>query len=286
MLAKQFDHLHSSHMDSSDQIPVDVGLRLIFAISKALILRITPNTYAVLEELLSLLDSSKYPQQVSRLASAGFASILAPDDVLSKTNGAQIRLLAPQRVFQTLTPLIAAKFREASSPEEKENYLTALSGILSTLPSDVVMPELPTLLPLLLQSLDLTEQKVKAATLQTFAVVIAHNPAALEESGHVSALAKRLLSTATVPKSRSKAKLSPGLPRTRRLATTCIALMPPHITGSGTRTNPLLALKREVLQGLTAVLDDPRRDVRKEAVDARAAWIRGVDDVPDDEDDD
>jgi DNA repair/transcription protein MET18/MMS19 len=61
--------------------------------------------------------------------------------------------------------------------------------------------------------------------------------------------------------------------------------MPPHITGSAIKTNPLLALKREVLQGLTAVLDDPRREVRKEAVDAKAAWIRGVDDAPDDDED-
>lgn len=285
LLAKCYDSLQSSQMDSSNQHPAEVELRLVFAISKALILRIVPNTNAVIEGLLSLLDSTKYAPLVSKLASSGFASILAPDDVLSKVNGAQIRLLAPQRVYQTLTPLIASRFREASSTQEKENYLTALSGILSTLPSEIVMPELPTILPLLLQSLDLTDQSVKIATLQTLAVVIAHNPSALEESGHVPALAKRLLSTATLPRKTKQDSLL-SLARTRRLATTCIALMPPHITGSGTRTNPLLTLKREVLQGLTAVLDDPRRDVRKEAVDARAAWIRGVDDAPDDDDED
>jgi DNA repair/transcription protein MET18/MMS19 len=286
ILMKSFHGLQSSPMDSSDQCPPEVELRIIFAISKGLILRITPNTNIILERLLSLLNATEYPAKISSLASSGFSSILAPDDVLSKMNGAQIRLLAPQRVFQTLTPLIAARFRETTSSEEKENFLTALSGILSTLPSEIVMPELPTLLPLLLQSLDLADQNVKVATLQTLAVVIAHNPAALEESGHVPALAKRLLSTATLPKSLPKQKAPASLPRTRRLATTCIALMPPHITGRGAIPNPLLALKREVLQRLTAVLDDPRRDVRKEAVDAKAAWIRGVGDIPDDDDED
>lgn len=284
VLASIYTGLQGRQMEAAAQPQVEVELRLLFAISKALVLRIVPNTNAVLEGLLSLLDSKTYAQQISKVASSGFSSILAPDDVLSKVNGAQIRLLAPQRVFQTLTPLIASKFREASSSQEKENYLTALSGILSTLPSEIVMPELPTLLPLLLQSLDLTDQNVKNATLQTLAVVIAHNPQALEESGHIPALSKRLLSTATLPRKTTMDWLA-SMPRTRRLATTCIALMPAHITGSGTRTNPLLALKREVLQGLTVVLDDPRRDVRKEAVDARAAWIRGVDDAPDDDDD-
>jgi DNA repair/transcription protein MET18/MMS19 len=284
MLAKCYGGLQTPRMVSADQHPVVVELSLLFAISKALILRIVPNTNAVLEGLVSLLDSKKYEPHICKLASSGFSSILAPDDVLSKINGAQIRLLAPQRVFQTLTPLIASKFREASSPQEKENYLTALSGILSTLPSEIVMPELPIILPLLLQSLDLTDQNVKIATLQTLAVVIAHNPSALEESGHIPALSKRLMSTARL--SRKSERTPPlSMPRTRRLAITCIALMPPHITGSAIKTNPLLALKREVLQGLTAVLDDPRREVRKEAVDAKAAWIRGVDDAPDDDED-
>lgn len=284
ILRKSFDGLQASSMDVSDQAPVEVELRLIFAMSKALILRTTSNTNALLEGLLSLLDATKYKSHVSKLASAGFSSILAPDDVLSKTNGAQIRLLAPQRVFQTLTPLIAARFRDSASSEEKENYLTALSGILSTLPSKIVMPELPTLMPLLLQSLDLADQNVKFATLQTLAVVIAHNPTALEASGHIAALTKRLLSTASLVQSLSKQKAVASLPKTRRLAITCIALMPAHITGIGAITNPLLLLKREVLQGLAAALDDPRRDVRKEAVDARAAWIRGVDDAPEDDD--
>ena len=282
ILMECYDVLRSSSRELSDLHPVEVDIRLVFAISKALILRIVPNTNDILEGLLSLLDPMSYAPHVSKLAASGFSSILTPDDVLSKINEAQMRLLAPQRVFQTLTPLIASKFREASSPPEKENYLTALSGLLSTLPSEIVMPELPTLLPLLLQSLDLTDQNVKFATLQTLAVVIAHNPSALEASGHIPALAKRLLGTAILPRKTKQTSLL-SLPRTRRLATACLTLMPPHITGGGTRTNPLLALKREVLQGLTAVLDDPRRDVRKEAVDARAAWIRGVDDAPADD---
>jgi DNA repair/transcription protein MET18/MMS19 len=283
------DSLLSSRMAALQQPSASAGfnLRLCFFVTKALVLRLAPKTNQYLENLIDLLKSPSF--EVCRQSALLFRVILAADDVVSKENNAQIRLLAPQRVFQSIVPSISARFRASQSGTEKENYLVALSGILSTVPSAIVMPELPTLLPLLLQSLDIADQSVKIATLETLAVVIANNPAALEESGHIPALSKRLLSSATVSKDSSAAnnsnnnKSTQSLPRTRRLATRCLALLPKHISAGTSRANPLLALKRDVLQGLMAVLDDERRDVRKEAVDARAAWLRGVDDV-DDED--
>jgi len=259
-------------------------VRTIFTISKALILRLSPNTNAILADLMSLLDSSQHPAPVTKAAASSFSGLLATDAVLSKANGAQIRLLAPQKVFQTLTPMISAGFKSSAQGAEHEQYLTALSGVIASVPSDLVVPELPTLLPLLLRSLDLSDQRVKAATLETFAVVVARSPSALEESGHVPALVKRLLKTALVLKSGLDEVAEADTPHARRLAVRCLFLMPSRITGSGLRTNPLLPLKREVLQGLMKVLDDPKRDVRKEAVDARAAWLRGVDDVQDESD--
>jgi DNA repair/transcription protein MET18/MMS19 len=285
MLTELFETLSSidGAAKNSDQ---EINVQLVFAIAKALILRLSPKTNDLLSSLVSLLDSNKYPPRVCRTAASGFGSILAPDDVLSKKNYFQIRLLAPQRVFQVLTPLISAKFKSSSSSEEKQSYLTALSGVVATVPSEIVLPQLPTLFPLLLQSLDLSDQAVKISTLETIAIMIANNPSALEESGHIPALVKRLLTSAAIPKSQAKQTSISSLPRTRRLATKCLALLPSHITTSGSRTNPLLPLKRDVLQGLMRVLDDPKRDVRKEGVDARAAWIRGVDDPQDDDDED
>ena len=254
-------------------------IRVIFAIAKALILRLSPNADDMLSNLVSLLDADQHSVHIGKIASSGFSTVLSADEVLSKVNYAQIRLLAPQRVFHTLIPLISTMFRKSSNSVEKENCLTALSGILSTVPSEIVMPELPTLLPLLLQSLDLSDQSVKVATLETIAVVIAINPSALEESGHVPALVKRLLGTAAIPKSKYRNTVVASVPQARKLAVRCLFLMSAHISGNRSRPNPLLPLKREVLQHLMNVLDDPRRDVRKEAVDARGAWIRGVDDV-------
>ena len=279
----------------------DFDLRLCFFVTKALVLRLAPQSNTHLSNLLALLDPSLTTNPaIARQSALLFRAILAPDDVLSKENHAQIRLLAPQRVFQGLVPLISTRFRSSHSPTEKENCLVALSGVLSTVPSDIVMPELPTLLPLLLQSLDISDQSVKTATLETLAVVITNNPAALEESGHIPALVKRLLVSAqlTPPPSaprhpqQNSTQQSPqqSLPRTRRLATRCLTLMPkymqqPTSTSGKATVNPLLTLKKDVLQGLMPVLDDPRRDVRKEAVDARAGWLRGVDGGESDDED-
>ncbi|KAL2444285.1 DNA repair/transcription protein mms19 [Exophiala dermatitidis] len=289
LLSNTLSNLQDEPMDGSP--PRDFNIRAAFTLIKALILRLSPKTDQYLTSLVGLLDEGHYPAEVCRKAAMGFATILSSDDVLSRKNFAQIRLLAPQRVFQMLTPLISEKFRASQSPTEKENYLIALSGILASVPSNIVMPELPTLLPLLLQSLDVTDQMVKTATLETLAVVISNNPAALEESGHNPALVKRLIAVATLPKSRSSlgskaAKTAPtaNLPTTRRLAARCLGLLPKYVGKTGSRANPLLGLKREVLHGLISVLDDPKRDVRKEAVDARAAWLREVDDINDDDD--
>ena len=54
------------------------------------------------------------------------------------------------------------------------------------------------------------------------------------------------------------------------------ARIPPSIS-------PLLPEKAQVLRSLRAVLDDPKRDVRKAAVDASSAWLRGVDDAPEED---
>ena len=270
---------------ASTSVRADFTLRLCFFVTKALALRLAPGTNEYLQNLVNLLNLPGRPE-VSRQAASLFGVVLSPDDVLSKTNFAQIRLLAPQRVFQTLTPVISLRFRESSMTTEKENYLVALSGVLSTVPSDIVMPELPTLLPLLLQSLDISDQAVKIATLETLAVVIANNPSALEESGHIPALTKRLLGSATLHKATTAKQAPPqSLPKARRLATRCLTLMPKYVSGSGSRANPLLSLKKEVLRGLVTVLDDTRRDVRKEAVDARATWLRSVDDPEEEEED-
>ncbi|KAL3478984.1 ARM repeat-containing protein [Aspergillus californicus] len=295
-------------------------IKTIFWLSKALILRLAPSTTKILNSLLSLLSSPS--ETTSTTASRGFAILLKDDDILSQLNGANIRLLSRQRVFTTLIPLISAKIREINitssdttstqnetvSAHIKPAHLTALSGILSTISPTLVMPELPTLLPLLLQSLDLqnadhTSQAVRAATLQTLSVIIRENGVTvIEECGHVQSLVSRLLKTAEYKPAATtlsgSGKGEEGLqqfvvntPRLRVDALRCLFLLAqtpnaenvPAVAKAG-KLSPLLPVRNQVLRALKFVLDDPKRDVRKAAVDARGAWLRGIDEASEDED--
>lgn len=297
------EQLFDTLVSSGKQAVRPATIRTIFWVSKALILRLAPTTTHILTSLLSLLSSPD--RQTSTVSARGFSLLLGEDDVLSSTNGATIRLLSKQRVFTTVIPLISSRIREvnvagndgstqASKDSEhiKPAHLTALAGIISTIPTTLVMPELPTLLPLLLQSLDLQTHDsvaVRIATLDTLSVIIRDNGVAVIDScGHVHSLVDRLLKT-TQHKSGPDTVNTPHL---RVDALKCLYLLASKQTPAETASNaripasisPLLPEKAQVLRCLRAVLDDPKRDVRKAAVDARGAWLRGVDDAPEEED--
>ncbi|PYI03874.1 DNA repair/transcription protein [Aspergillus sclerotiicarbonarius CBS 121057] len=275
-------------------------IKTIFWLSKGLVLRLSPKTTQILTTLLKLLSSTD--EETSTTAARGFALLLRDDEVLSTANFANIRLLSKQRVFTTLIPLISSRIRKVNitgtstatptPPHIKPSHLTALSGILSTISPTLVTPELPTLLPLLLQSLDLQtapSQPIRAATLETLAVIIRDNGVSvIEECGHVQSLVTRLLKTAE----HAPASGAINGPRLRVDALKCLFLLAqtpasssdaPAIAKAG-KLSPLLPVKYQVLRALRTVLDDPKRDVRKAAVDARGAWLRGVDDAPDEQD--
>ena len=164
-------------------------LRVLFWMAKAMVYRLALVS-EVLSSLLDLLPDITYGNVVAK----GFRMLLAPDEIFCKENGVTMRLLVKQKVFNTCVPVIAASFRSAD-PTTKSNYLIALSGIIKYASIEILMPEIEILLPLLLQSLDLECQDVKAATIETLAIIIQENPEAIE--GHVSSLVSRLLGAAT-----------------------------------------------------------------------------------------
>ena len=228
------------------------AVRVIFWIAKGLILRLV-HTDQILGRLLRLLSLKECGVACAR----GFGLLLAPDEILSKENGAKIRLLAKQKVFNTCVPNIANEFR-VSKPATRTNYLVALSGILKHVPTEVVMPEIDAILPLLLQCLDLEDPDVRAATIQTLTVVSRENPKAVE--GHAGSLVSRLLRCITFPEVSSA--------NVRHNALRCLRMFPRRAKGS-----TLLPYKTRVTKSLLDVLDDPKRHVRKEAVECRVAWF-------------
>lgn len=236
------------------------ALLVIFWIAKALISRLS-NVSEIMERLLGLLSNKVYGKHSAQC----FEIILTQDEIFSKENGVTIRLLARQRVFNICIPSISQQFRSADT-SMKSNYLVALSGLLKSMPMDVFMPEVESLLPLLLQSLDLDDFDVKQATIQSLTVVSLESPIVVE--GHVGSLVERLLKAANDSRV--------GSASIRSSALECLRNFPGKVKDSS-----LLPYKNLVTRSLMPVLDDPKRRVRKAAVECRAKWFK-MDDPPSD----
>jgi DNA repair/transcription protein MET18/MMS19 len=229
------------------------SIRVVFAISKALILRNAP---AVNDIFTSLCESLCDVENGTAVAH-GFSTLLLPDEILTKENHCTISPLHKQKLFAILVPNILSGFKSAVV-ETKKNYLIALSGMLRWIPYSVVEPQLSSLITLLLQTLDITgEEDVKTGTVDTLSSVLRQSPKDIEE--HTSSLISRLLTNSTT-------KSNP--PKVRAKALQCLTLVPAAL-----RVELVIPFRKQVVKRLTPALDDGRRAVRQEAVRCRAKWI-------------
>ncbi|KAG0131695.1 putative DNA repair/transcription protein [Tuber indicum] len=227
-------------------------LQTVLWITKAIVVRGDKYGTEVTEKVVTLLGDKNY----GPIASKGFVVLLGDDEFITKSNYAIIRPLTKQKIFTFCVPKIVEGFRTADSTT-KPNYLVALSNILRNMPPTVILPELGRLLPLLLQSLDLPDPNVKSATIETLLITVTESADAMKE--HISSLSARLLNACT--------NREENPPRIRSAALRCLKAFPRAL-----RTDLLLPYKRQVIRSLVTALDDPKRSVRKEAVDCRARW--------------
>ncbi|KAF8250485.1 ARM repeat-containing protein [Wilcoxina mikolae CBS 423.85] len=243
--------LTSITTNSSDE-KASEQLRIVFWITKALLLRAEKFGMETTFTFISLLAHPVF----GAIASRGFSVLLDEDEFLNKSNHAVVRMLYKQRTFAQCVPRLVEGFKAADS-NAKPNFLVALSNILRAVPSPIITPELPRLLPLLLQSMELLDVGVKEATIETLHITITESADAVKE--HVSSVITRLLSACSTS--------GGNPPRVRAKALRCLKAFPGALRGE-----LLLPYKRQVLKMLQPVLDDPKRAVRKEAVDCRVKW--------------
>ncbi|KAI7166187.1 ARM repeat-containing protein [Hortaea werneckii] len=292
--------------------PTPQATQVAFAIVKALLIQGKTGKLAT-QYLQVLLDSLATCEKET---AHRFAILLAPDEILVKENHCLVSGLYKQKVFNQTVPSLTESIRlcggpnapEPSSTSEgevgkqnkKSNYLIALSGILRWLPYSVLEPALGSLIPPLLQTLDLSsssptssshqlaeESEVKRSALVIFESVLMHDPRLLEE--HVSSLVGRLLgcsssanpasSTGAGTKARAGSSAAgEGAVTVRAKSLQCLALCPKQF-----RREKVIPFRREVVKQLLGCLDDGKRRVRAEAVRARTAWL-GLDEGVDEED--
>jgi DNA repair/transcription protein MET18/MMS19 len=254
----------------SSESPSPQQISLSFAVVKALLIqgKTSALTSTYLQLLLRLLPNTSAPS--ARL----FATLLAPDDILSKANHCAISGLYKQKAFAQLVAPIVEATRSSSTAgtaapaTQKQNYLLALSGILSHLPYSILEPALPSLVAPLLQTLDLRDTPVKASSLLIFESLLMHSPSLVAE--HAASLITRLLNCTAAPANVNSADV-------RARALQCLALIPKQL-----KREAVVPFRRQIVKKLSAVLDDGKRRVRTEAVKCRTAWL-GLEEAEDED---
>uniref|UniRef100_A0A8C3X055 MMS19 nucleotide excision repair protein n=1 Tax=Catagonus wagneri TaxID=51154 RepID=A0A8C3X055_9CETA len=223
---------------------------LLLWITKALLLRYHPLSSCLTDRLMGLLSDP----ELGPAAADGFSLLMSDcTDVLTRAGHAEVRLMFRQRFFTDNVPALVRGFH-AAPQDVKPNYLKGLSHVLNRLPKPVLLPELPTLLSLLLEALSCPDSVVQLSTLSCLQPLLLEAPQVM--SLHVDTLVTKFLNLSSSPS----------------MAVRIAALQCMHAL-TRLPTPVLLPYKPQVIRALAKPLDDKKRLVRKEAVLARGEWF-------------
>ena len=247
-----------------------LGLR--FWTLKALALRAHPKLSSLLKATVQLLDSDddsamavdNRPAQPLPLATAKqFAVLLSDDGVgLSKQDFAVIKPLYKQRVLGSLKPELIKRFQAGPAPNKAAVLLT-LAGLLRSVPQQLLVTELPEVLPLVLQMVGpLSTEDATSSTelhLAALKIFLAVPTGTLIE--HVGTLipASLRLATATTAVASSQVKVA------------AIELL--RAFSGVTPYHHIHPFRQQVINSLGIALDDAKRAVRRAAADCRTRWL-------------
>ncbi|XP_026172055.1 MMS19 nucleotide excision repair protein homolog isoform X2 [Mastacembelus armatus] len=239
-----------SELDCTTSAVRTQAFTLLIWVAKALLLRYHPLSTALTDKLFSLLDDA----ELGATAANGFSLLMSDSvDVLNRSYHADVRIMYRQRFFSENSAKLVQGFN-AAPQEKKPNYLKALSNIVNKLPKQVQVTELPALLSLLLEALSCPDQGVQLSTLSCLEPVLIDPPLALIQQ--LEALVSRLIALIC----------SPAM-NVRIASLRCIHAL------SRFPVHEILPFRARVLQALAPPLDDRKRLVRSEAVQARGEWF-------------
>ncbi|XP_038070690.1 MMS19 nucleotide excision repair protein homolog [Patiria miniata] len=220
-------------------------------LTKSLLLRSHPSCNQLASHLLALFEDDTLGTQ----AAEGLHLILSDsNDVLSPSSHADVKLMYRQRLFLQLLSGIIDGYGNTTSGNKK-NYLLGLSHLLHFVPRQVLLSELPPLMPLLIQSLHQEDSALYQSVLERLALLTHDAPGIIAQ--YVDSLLPELLRLSGYEASM----------RVRMVALKCICeltTLEHHI---------LFPHKMKVSRSLLPRLDDKKRTVRKEAVKARNSWM-------------
>ncbi|KAM3913040.1 MMS19 nucleotide excision repair protein homolog [Leptodactylus fuscus] len=241
---------HKMESGLHDESKRTQAVTLLAWVTKALILRYHPMNGQLTNKMIGLLSD----RDLGPLA-ADLFSLLVSDspDILNKTCHADVRIMFRQRFFTENVPKLVQGFH-AASEDDKPNYLKALSHVLNCLPKQVLITELPSLISLLLEALSCPDNIVQLSTLTCLEPLLLDAAEILNV--HIDTLISKLVCLTT---SRSMAVRITALKCMLGLTKLPLPMLLPY--------------KQQVIRALAKPLDDKKRLVRKEAVEARCQWF-------------
>eukprot|EP00835_Amoeboradix_gromovi_P003402 NODE_223_length_13915_cov_0.128257.p1 type:complete len:872 gc:universal NODE_223_length_13915_cov_0.128257:13462-10847(-) len=215
---------------------------LIYAwITKAAISKCHTTSKSLLQVLAALLNGSN-----SKMASKLFEIVFNYDDTLSNLNFCKIKSFAVQRMFYQVSEELF-QYRSLQD-EKKNNYLSAIFGFINNMSESIVLMEIDTLLPILIDALLVQELQLKA--LASLAKALPNDIDVNTLNNIIEKLLKCIQSNEL---------------QVKLLALNCLQTL-------GSIHNPL-RFKDLVINALRPMLDDQKRIVRTTAIKVRYAYI-------------
>jgi len=194
-------------------------------------------------------------------AAKGLGDIVNSDAVLTKDNHANVKILYVQRYVSGVLPKLVA-LASSHNITEQTASLVALISVIRACPRSTYAPELPWIIPFLLRGLELPDAEIRADAIAIF--IATAEGESLEKpmiSEYSSTLVNLMLKNSRID--------DMPLVSVRILALQYLAILPGIV-----RYDVLHPCKSLVLRELNKALDDPKRSVRKEAVQARTIWFK------------
>jgi DNA repair/transcription protein MET18/MMS19 len=226
-------------------------------ISRGLVVRSHPLAVSFIDSLLTLIDD----EAVAWNAARALGVLVADDGILTKRNSAILKILHVQKCFNTVLPKVMDGAKKVNGTNRETAYLIALASLVKAVPKSLYGTQMPTLMPLLLRGLEITDPETRKQIIET----ILSNIEAFSDDKSLSTYASTLVVTLL----RNCTVVDMPEYKVRVAALKCLTLLPGVV-----RYDLLHPYKLRVLKDLAKALDDPRRAVRKEAVDARTKWYK------------
>lgn len=227
-------------------------------VSKALLIRSHTLALQFTDKLFDAFDDGV----IGWDAAKAIGDVVAIDNVLTKKHHAISRLLYAQKFVNHVLSRIIAGAKDSSKSRCQTASLVALTSLIKSIPKATYQHELPGLIPLLLRGLELPDTNIRSNVIDTFLA------AAEGDSPESSLVASHAPTLVTLMLKNSNAAEMPSS-KVRIHALKYLEKLPSIV-----RYDILHPSKPTVIKELAKAVDDPKRTVRKEAVDARTAWFR------------